>query len=504
MEQPGEYPYTRGRPRSRPGPGWTHRELSGEGSPAASNAQFRYLIEHGAHGLDVIGDMPTQGYMDADHPMSRMSIGTNGVSLCTIEDFYELYRDIPTDRVSLSHSTPPAFTAAGLYLSALHHGFDPATVRGSILQAPLFTEDCAYATHLPGPLRMRLSCDSIAFCARTMPKFHGFIEDTYYISDLGMDPVTEMALGFLEIRAIVRMLNGRGVPIDSYAPRVGILVNCRMELFQEIAKVRATRRIFARMMREEFGAADPRSWAAAVTVHTSGLTLTAQQPINNVVRGALQAFAMVLAGVDALEISTFDEAFRTPAPIAHLVALRTQQVIALETDAAATRDPLGGSYFVEELTDDLERRILDQVSELERAGDPVALVDDGYFRSLFESSLLAYQRAVDTGERRVVGVTDFAMPEDEDTLLRDVAEVKIRPAVEQIDAVVAFKARRDQPATRKALGAVLDAGRDPHEDLMVPLIEALAAHASMGEISGVLRLAYGLPYDPYRLVESPL
>ena len=503
-ERPGEYPFTRGRPRRGAGPGWTHRELSGEGSPSASNEQFHYLIAQGAHGVDVIGDMPTQAYLDADHPMSRMSIGTNGVSISTIQDFHDLYRGIPFDRVSLSHSLPSSFTVAGLYLAAQAQGFDPALLRGSVLQVPLYTEDCAYATHLPAALRMRLACDTISFCAERMPKFHGFIEDTYYISDGGMDAITEMALGFVEIRAIVEQMTARGVPIDSYAPRIGILVNCRSDLFEEIAKVRATRRIFSRLMRETYGALDERSWAAAVTVHTSGLTLTSQQPINNVVRGAVHALAMVLAGVDALEISTFDEAFRTPSSIAHLVALRTQQVIALETGASAVRDPLGGSFFVEALTDEIERRILDMVAEIERAGDAVQLAEDGFFRSYFDVASVDYQRRIDAGDVRLVGVTDFATEADDIGLLRDVSEEKIHPALNHVDAVERFKRERDGAEVVRALKQVHEAGLDRAADLLVPILEALTANASVGEITGVLRESYGLPYDFYRLLRSPL
>lgn len=502
-EMPGDYPFTRGRPRRGAAAGWTHRELSGEGGPAASNAQFRYLIEHGAHGIDVIGDMPTQAHMDADHPMARMSLGTNGVSVCTIDDFVELYRGIELDRVSLSHSLPPSFTLAGLYLASRAHGYDPSVLRGSVLQVPFYTEDCAYATHLPPWIRMRLSCDAITFCATKMPKFHGFIEDTYYISDNGMDAVTEMALGLIELRAIVRMLQTRGVPIDSYAPRIGILVNCRMDLFEEIAKVRATRRIYARMMREEFGAADPRSWAAPVTVHTSGLTLTAQQPVNNVVRGALQAFAMVLAGVDALEISTFDEAFRTPGPLSHLVALRTQQIIALESGAGAVRDPLGGSYFVEHLTDEMESRILALVASIEAEGDPVDLLADGYFRSYFELATIDHARAVADGRRRLVGLTDFRIPEDQDRLLREESEEKIAPALEQIEVVRQFKADRDLSVVREALAAVRAAGADDDADLMGPIVAAFESRATLGEIAGTLRESRGLPFDPYRQVSAP-
>ena len=314
---PGAYPYTRGRmgPPAARRRGWIHRELSGEGSPRRSNEQLRDLLARGALGIDVIGDNPTMSALDPDHPMCIPAVGTTGVSLCRKQDFIELVEGIPLDEITLSHSLPPAFALAGQYLASPCHGIDPRVLRGSAIQPPLYSEDCSYSTFLPFETRMRLTLDSIVFALREMPRFHAFLEDTYYISDGGLDAVEEMSLGLLEIREVCRRLLARGLPVDSFAPRIAILVNCRMDLFEEIAKIRATRRMFARMMREEFGATDPRSWSVNIAVHTSGLTLTAAQPANNIVRGAVQALAMAMAGVHGLEISAFDEPFRTPSAI---------------------------------------------------------------------------------------------------------------------------------------------------------------------------------------------
>ena len=249
LGDPGEYPFTRGQRGSRSSSAkWVHRELYGEGSPATSNRQLRYLLEHGAQGLDVIGDAPTVGVMDPDHPYAKYSVGTQGVSICRAQDFLDLYDGVPLDKVSVSHSLPPSFAIAGLYLAATRMGFDPKLLRGSVINAPCFGEDYAYATMMPYPLRMRLALDAIEFATQQMPKFHPFVEDNYFISDGGPGPVDEMALGFIEIREVVKALLDRGLDIDSFAPRIAVLVNCRMELFQEIAKIRATRRIFARMM----------------------------------------------------------------------------------------------------------------------------------------------------------------------------------------------------------------------------------------------------------------
>jgi methylmalonyl-CoA mutase N-terminal domain/subunit len=477
--------------------GWVHRELSGEGSPARSNAQLRRLIEHGATGLDVIGDAPTMALLDPDHPYARHSAGTNGVSLCRADDYVDLYDGIPLADVSVSHSLPAPFAVAGLYLAARQRGIDAALLRGSVINAPFFIEDYAYATHLPYELRMRMALDAIEFSTRHMPRFHPFVEDTYFISDGGIGPVDEMAFGFVEIREVVRRLIARGLPVDSFARRIVVLVNCRMELLTEIAKIRATRRIFARMMREEFGAVDPRSGAVHVTVHTSGASLTAQQPVNNVVRGAVQALAMALAGVKAMEVSAFDEALRTPSEAAHMVALRTQQIVALETDALQAPDPLAGSVHIERLTDEIEAAIVARVKEIEGLGDPAILCDQGWFRSVFEEAMVQRSREVADGTRAVVGVNCFTVPDAEDRLLREEAETKIEPCTEHIDAVARWKAARPAGPLAAALARVADAGADPAVNLIDAIVAGLSAGATVGEIAGALRESAGLAADPF-------
>ena len=477
--------------------GWVHRELSGEGSPATSNAQLRRLIEHGAAALDVIGDAPTMALLDPDHPYARHSAGTNGVSLCRAEDFESLYAGIPLGDVSVSHSLPPAPAIAGLYLAARRQGIEPGRLRGSVINAPFFIEDYAYATHLPFELRMRMALDAIEFATRHMPRFHPFVEDTYFISDGGIGPVDEMAFGFVEIREVVRRLAARGLPVDSFARRIAILVNCRMEVLTEVAKIRATRRIFARMMREDFGAADPRSWNAHVTVHTSGASLTAQQPVNNVVRGAVQALAMALAGVKAMEVSAFDEAYRTPSDAAHVVALRTQQIVALETDVLDVPDPLAGSTHIEQLTDTIEAAILARVKEIEALGDPGELSERGWFRRVFEEAMVQRAGEIADGTRPVVGVNCFTIPEADDTLLREVSEAKIEPCTDHIEAVRRWKASRPPGPVAAALARAGAATADARANLVETFVDGLEAGATVGEITGALRTAYGLAADPY-------
>ena len=507
LGDPGSYPHTRGtRPpntrRETEGHDFLVRELSGEGPPSRSNEQFHYLLEHGATGLDVIGDTPTQCFMDPDHPYARHAVGNQGVSICRGSDFVALYEGIPLDRVSCDHSLPGGFAAAGLFLAAETHGHLPELLRGSAILPPLFAEDTGYSSNLPIELHMRLATDSIEFCSERMPKFHAFVEDTYYISDGSVGIVDEMALGFVELREVVRRLVARGLDVDRFAPRIALLVNCRMDFFAEIAKIRASRRIYARMMRDEFGAKDPRSLAINVAAHTSGATMTSRQIGNNIARGAIQSVALYLAGVRAMEISAFDEAIRTPSREAHIVGLGTQHVVQLESGIADVSDPLGGSWYVESLTDEIEAKIADRIAEIEALGDVVELAENGYFRAIFTEAMVDRSREVVDGTRPVVGVNVNEIPPERDTLLRDLLENRIAPCYERIEEIAAWRASRDMGPVVTALDNLERLCRDG-SNIMPGIVEAMRSEASMGESIGVLRECYGRPYDPMGCVERP-
>ena len=504
LADPGVYPYTRGRRIEVGRKSWIHRELSGEGDPKRSNEQFKYLLEKGQTGIDVIGDMPTVSLLDPDHPMAQHGVGTTGVSICRLQDYVDLLSGLPLDSISISQSLPAAFAMAGTYLAARELGVEAKGLRGSVIQTPLYCDDSGYFIGMPVKLRLRLSRDSIEFATREMPKFHAFLEDSYYISEGGIDGVEEMALAFIEIRHITRDLLARGLDIDAFAPRIAILLNCHMDFFETVAKIRATRRLFARMMKDEFKAQDPRSLACNIASHTSGLSMTAQQPVNNIARGTAQTLALAMAGVQAIEISTFDEAFRTPSPEAHLVGLRTQQVVALETNVAQVADPLGGSYFVEALTDDMEARIWQMVEEIEAAGDAAELAEQGYFRELFIKAMERRAAQVDDGTLMQVGVNCHQIAEEEDRLLKEVAERKIDPDYTRIEAIIAFREQRDMDRVRTTLAEVRGQAEDFDHNIMPEIIAATAAAATMGEIAGVLRQAYGGDYDPYNMATSPL
>ena len=499
-ECPGEFPFTRGRLSNPRHTTWIQRELSGEGDGERSNEQIRYLLEHGQTGIDVIGDAPTQSLLDPDHPLAREAVGTQGVSLCRKQDFLDLFKGLPFDQVSISSSVPAFFALPGLVLAAREAGFPPDRLRGSILHGPLYTEDCSYAVHLPVNFRVRLALDAIEYCSRHMPKFHAYLEDTYFFSESGLTPVEEMALGFVQLRHLVRKLLARGVSVDSFAPRIAFLVNCGMDFFEEIAKIRATRRLYAKMMRDEFGASDPRSISVAITSHTSGLSLTAQQPINNVIRGAVQALSLVLAGVQALEISAFDEAYRTPSKDAHIVGLRTQQILELESGAGKVLDPLGGSYFLETLTDQLEQRIRARIDEIEALGDPESLSADGFFRDIFHRAMEKSQRSVENGDMSIVGVNVHTLDEKDDKLLRDVTTSKIETWHRHTQKIERFKRERNSAEVCEGLDGVIVATRGD-ANLIPPIIAALDASATIGEIVTVMRSALGLPPD---LFDHPL
>tara|TARA_B100000959_G_scaffold19168_1_gene18537 strand:+ start:49 stop:1245 length:1197 start_codon:yes stop_codon:yes gene_type:complete len=395
------------------------------------------------------------------------------------------------------------FTVASLYLLAMERGISPASVRGSVLQFPFYAEYCGYAYKMPFDLHLRMTCDIIEFCSKEMPKFHGFLEDSYFFSEAGLNAVEEAALAFVEIRHVVRTLMKRGLDIDSFAPRIAILVNCSMDFYEEIAKIRAMRRIFARMIKEEFGAKDPRSMAVVIACHTSGLSLTTEQPANNIVRGAVQTVALGLAGIQALEISTFDEGFRTPSKEAHLVGLRTQQIVDLEANITRVQDPFGGSWFMESLTDQVEEKVLAMIADIESRGDPADLVTGGYFKQFFEGAMSRYHQNVSSGEVTKVGLNVLQVPEDEDKLLRDVSEAKFEPLMERAEQLRIFKASRDQSAVRESLMAVFKV-TSTDENIMEAVIGAVETGATMGEIIGVMREASGTPYDPYGHLTSPI
>lgn len=504
LGEPGGYPFTRGphrdmyRERS-----WIIRVLCGESSPRETNKRLRLLTSAGQTAVDVIGDSPTVACLDSDHPLAAATVGTQGVPLCCLQDYLEMLDGIPIDKISVSFSVPYAFAIAGLACVARENDVPPGELRGSTVLAPLYSDDCSYATHQPIEMRIRLATDTVEFGTKRMPKYHTFLEDTYYISEAALTAVEEVALGLIEVRLLINALIKRGLNIDEFAPRIAILVNVGMDLFEEIAKIRALRRIWARMMKEEYQSKDPRSWRPAITVHTSGLSLTAKGPINNVTRGAFEALAATLAGCQAMEISCFDEPIRTPSPEAAVVALRTQQIIAYESGVTKVVDPLGGSYFVEALTNELEMRILGMVKEIELQGSTTELSEKGYFHAIFENASKRYQQAVSTGRKKIVKVNTLCMPSEEDALLKESVETRIEVSQEQIEKIKELKAQRNKIDVKQALNEVYERARNRSANLIPVIMEALDKGLTMGEIAGAIRLSYGVAFDHFEMVGRP-
>jgi len=505
LNDAGSYPFTRGiHPNMYRERYWIMRVLCGESTPNETNRRLKLLSSAGQTGIDVIGDAPTVAFVDSDHPLAAKSVGTQGVPLCCLQDYQEMLDGIPLDKITLSWSVPHCFAIAGLATIAQKNKVSLDSIRGSTVIYPLYCEDCSYASRQPLDMRLRLAVDSIEFCARHMPNYHSFVEDVYYISEVGLDSIEEIALGLIEARLIITEVLKRGLSIDDFAHRIVLLVTARMDFFEEIAKYRALRRIWARMMREEYKAENPRSWRAVITVHTSGLSLTSKQLVNNIIRGAYEALAAVLGGCQAIEISCFDEPYRTPSADAATIALRTQQLIAYESGVAAVADPLGGSYFVEALTNEMERRIWDLVKEIENKGSAYELSQKGYFTALFDKAIKRYYEAVKSGHRKVVGVNIFTVPPEKDTLLRGMAETKIRVAEEQIQKIKELRVNRNRAEVKEVLEEVCHKAQDKKANLIPMIMEAFKRNATMGEITGAIRLAYDATFDPFEMVTAPI
>lgn len=504
LGDPGSYPYTRGAyPYMYREKTWLVRSLCGENSPRETNKRLRLLTSAGQTAIDLIGDLPTQSWMDSDHPRAAAVAGTSGVPLCCLQDYLETFDGIPIGKTSCSFSVPPSSAMAGFVCAAREYGVPQSELRGSTVQAPLYAEECGYVCHMPIETRVRLARDTIIFGVKQVPKFHCFMEGAYFFREAGLTTVEEMALALVEIRLLVGEVLNYGLDIDEIAPRIVVLVGVDMDFFEEIAKIRALRRIWARMMKEEYGAKDARSWRLTITARTSGISLTAKAPINNVTRAAYEAMAATLAGCQALEISCFDEPIRIPSPEAAVAALRTQQILAYETGITKVADPLGGSYFVEALTNEMETNIMNKVREIELQGSPCELSKKGYFTAIFRNASQRYEEAIRTGRRKVVKVNMLCDPSEEDSLLREEMETKVGVCQEQIERIREMKAKRNKSKVKEALNAVYQVAQNRSENLLPAIIEAFQKGLTAGEITGAVRVSYGVPFDHFNMQEIP-
>jgi methylmalonyl-CoA mutase N-terminal domain/subunit len=488
---PGEYPFTRGlQPTMYRGRLWTMRQYSGFSTAEETNRRFRYLLDHGQTGLSVAFDLPTQMGHDADSPAALGEVGRAGVSIQSLEDMEALFEGIPMEKVSTSMTiNATAHVLLALYAAAAkRQGAPLAALRGTV-QNDILKEYIARGAYIyPPGESLRLTRDVFAWCAREMPQWNMISISGYHIREAGATAVQELAFTLADAKAYVEAALAAGLAVDGFAPRLSFFFNGHSDFFEETAKFRAARRMWARMMRERFGAKDPRSMTMRFHVQTGGSALTAQEPDNNVVRVALQCLAAVLGGAQSIHTNARDEALALPTEESALIALRTQQIIAHETGAASTVDPLGGAYYVETLTNELEKQAFALMERIEKMGGTLAAIENGFVKAQIEESAYAFQRAVEKKERLVVGV-NVHQPEKEAAP----PLLKIDPAIEerQRQRVRALRKKRDNAAVERALGELKDAAREPSENLMPHTLAAVEAHATLGEISNALREIFG-------------
>jgi methylmalonyl-CoA mutase, N-terminal domain len=489
---PGVYPYTRGvYPSMYRGRLWTMRQFAGFGTAEETNTRFRYLLEHGQTGLSTAFDMPTLMGYDSDHPKSLGEVGREGVAVDSLEDMEQLFAGIPLGEVSTSMTinAPAAMLLAFYICVAEEQGVARDRLRGTI-QTDILKEYIAQKEWIfPPEPSMRLCVDMIEFCAREVPLWHPVSISGYHIREAGSTAAQELAFTLADGFAYVEAALARGLDVDDFAPRLSFFFNAHIDFFEEIAKYRAARRIWARELRERYGARNPRSWLMRFHTQTAGVSLTAQQPEVNIVRTALEALAAVLGGTQSLHTNSFDEALALPTEHAVKIALRTQQVIAHETGVANTIDPLGGSFYVEELTNRLEAEAYDYFRRIRELGGVVPAIKENFFQREIAEASFRYQSEVESGQRVIVGVNRYEDPEE-----RQVEILAIDQALEdkQIERVRGLRERRDSAAVEAALARLRQDAAADDVNLMPAIIDASKAYATMGEMCDALRDVWGV------------
>jgi methylmalonyl-CoA mutase, N-terminal domain len=488
---PGAYPFTRGvYPSMYRGRLWTMRQFAGFGTAAETNERFRYLLAHGQTGLSTAFDMPTLMGYDSDHPRSLGEVGREGVAIDSLADAETLFGGIPLGEVSTSMTiNGPAAMLLAFYVSvAEEQGVPRAELRGTI-QTDILKEYIAQKEWIfPPEPSMRLVTDMVEFCARELPRWHPISISGYHIREAGSNAVQELAFTLANGFAYVDAAIARGLDVDDFAPRLSFFFNAHLDFFEEIAKYRAARRIWARELRERYGAKNPRSWLMRFHTQTAGVSLTAQQPEVNIVRTALEALAAVLGGTQSLHTNSFDEALALPTENAVRLALRTQQVIAHETGVVNTIDPLGGSYYLEDLTNRLEAEAYDYFGRIEKLGGVIAAIKENFFQREIADASFRYQAEVEAKQRIVVGVNRYELEDEAELEL-----LRIDPALEQqqIERVQALRGRRDSAAVEASLARLKEAATRENGNLMPLLIEASRAYATLGEMCDALRETWG-------------
>jgi methylmalonyl-CoA mutase, N-terminal domain len=488
---PGVFPFTRGvYPSMYRGRLWTMRQFAGFGTAEETNERFRYLLEHGQTGLSTAFDMPTLMGYDSDHPRSLGEVGREGVAIDSLADTETLFQGIPLGEVSTSMTinSPAAMMLAFYICVAEQQGVPRAELRGTI-QTDILKEYIAQKEWIfPPEPSMRLVTDMVQFCSEELPRWHPISISGYHIREAGSNAVQELAFTLANGFAYVDAAIERGLDVDDFAPRLSFFFNAHLDFFEEIAKYRAARRIWARELRDRYGAKNPRSWLMRFHTQTAGVSLTAQQPEVNIVRTALEALAAVLGGTQSLHTNSFDEALALPTENAVRLALRTQQVIAHETGVVNTIDPLGGSYYVEDLTNRLEAEAYDYFDRIEKLGGVVPAIKENFFQREIAEASFRYQAEVEAKQRIIVGVNRYELEDEPIEIL------KIDPALEgqQIERVQALRARRDSAQVEAGLARLKEGAAREDVNLMPALVEAARDYATLGEMCDALREVWGV------------
>lgn len=501
----GEFPFTRGIHRNMfRGRYWTRREVVGIGSPADTHERAAYCFKNGAMGMNTIADVTYEMGLDPDHPWARDEVGLTGVNVSSIKDMETLVGDIPLDKVSwsiITASTVAAVSMAQYVAVAQDKGYDIGKLRGSIQNDPIHFRYCGFKPACPLDLSVKLGSDVMEFCTRNMPKWYYTTVNMYDLREQGITAPQEIAFGLGIAMCYIDELLRRGLNIDEFAPRFTFYVSCHIDFFEEIAKLRAARRMWARLLKEKYGAKDPHSMQFRFAVHTAGCSLVPQQPLNNLVRISFEALAAVLGGVQSLHCCSYDEPMCLPTDKGHVQALRTQQIIAYETGVTNVADPLGGSYYVENLTDRVEaeaRKIMKQVEDL---GGMEEAIRTEWLDRRFDQEAVKRQQEIDEGEKLTVGVNIFTSEAETETPL-GVQRVSGASMGKQIEDCIKLKKSRDQQKVAEAIKRLREDAEEGRNTLPA-MIEATKAFATTAELMGTVREACGYSYDPMNMLDSP-
>ncbi len=502
---PGAFPFTRGIHRDMfRGRYWTRREVVGIGSPEDTHKRAAFCFEQGASGLNTIADVTYEMGLDPDHPRARDEVGLTGVNISSLEDMETLIGDIPLDRVSwslITASTAAAPTMAQYVAAAQQKGYDIRDLRGSIQNDPIHFRYCGFRPACPLDLSIKLGSDVMEFCTRNMPRWYYTTVNMYDLREQGITAPQEIAFGFGIAMCYIDELLRRGLRIDEFAPRFTFYVSCHIDFFEEIAKIRAARRMWARLMKDKYGAEDPRSMQFRFAVHTAGCSLVPQQPLNNLVRISFEALAAVLGGVQSLHCCSYDEPMCLPTEKGHLQALRTQQIIAYETGVTNVADPLGGSYFIESLTDKMEAEALKVMKQVEDRGGMEEAIRTEWLDRQFDEEGIKRQREIDQRDKLLVGVNVFTSEPETQTPL-GVQRISEQSAHQQIEDVMKRKESRDKEKLSAAINRLREDAAENHNTIPA-MIEATRAHATTAELLGTVRQVYGYPYDPLKVIPCP-